>query len=505
MYQILKEISGLYKYYRGKTPKVFIEPSDDSKTAQLLNEILSKTSENEADLAKKLGYKSESDKSYMVLRKYLHEKLLNLCFYLNPETLYQNPYMIQYYTSYKNLFISKVLFSIGFYTNAEKIAESTIKLAKRFEFWEIISSLSTTLSDYHAARGNAVKSRSYYNLADKAIVKQRNERRIKSFINEMNIYFSRQTTASSEVYTALIQYLNEAEQICKNDNAFNSNYYLYRLKVIQYQATFQYQNAIQACDEGIEYISKADEMFVSLRMGIMLGTKMHCFLNLRDFESANKFAKESESYFVPGTQNWYVINEYYYVLSLQTKNFETAYLTLKKVIDYPGFERLPTARKEKWQVLRAHMEFLQHANIWQLSNVQVIDSKFRLNKFINDVPVFQRDKKGVNISILILQILFLLINKDYTGIIDRKEALTRYIRRHLATKQNERSRVFMTLLSKMIIFNFNGEKVEYKTKKLRKQLGEEVYNYATNMGGNEILDFEMLWEWVIKELKKNKP
>lgn len=505
MYHILKEISGLYKYYRGKSPKVFVEPNEESKTAQLLKEILNSAECNENELAIELGYEGESDKSYMVLRKYLLEKMLNIVFYLNPEVVYSNPYMVNYFKCQKNQFLAKVLFGIGLYKNAERVTNTTLRLAQQYEFWEIVSSLTSTFSDYHAARGNEKKTLLYHKIAENAIKKQLNERKIKRYINEMNIYYSRNTVSDQALLEKLRLYVTESAQICKIDKAFNVNYYFLRLKVIQYQAKFEYEKAIKACDEGIEYISKADEMFVSLRMGIMLGTKMHCFLNLRDFESANMFAKESESYFVPGTQNWYVINEYYYVLSLQTKNYETAYLTLKKIIDFPGFERLPTARKEKWQVMRAHMEFLQHANIWKPANVNTIDSKFRLNKFINDVPVFQRDKKGVNISILILQILFLLINKDYTGIIDRKEALTRYIRRHLATKQNERSRVFMTLLSKMIIFNFNGEKVEYKTKKLRKQLGEEVYNYATNMGGNEILDFEMLWEWVIKELKKNKP
>ena len=49
--------------------------------------------------------------------------------------------------------------------------------------------------------------------------------------------------------------------------------------------------------------------------------------------------------------------------------------------------------------------------------------KFRVSRYANDVPIFSKDKQGLNVPILISQIALLLQEKKYNIVIDRMEAI----------------------------------------------------------------------------------
>lgn len=51
---------------------------------------------------------------------------------------------------------------------------------------------------------------------------------------------------------------------------------------------------------------------------------------------------------------------------------------------------------------------------------------FSLTRFLNDVSKFSKDKGELNISILIVQFLFLLVDRKYSKLIDRLDAIKQY-------------------------------------------------------------------------------
>lgn len=64
-------------------------------------------------------------------------------------------------------------------------------------------------------------------------------------------------------------------------------------------------------------------------------------------------------------------------------------------------------------------------------------------RFLNDVPIFSKDKRGMNIPILIFHILYLILTKRYNDVIDRIVRIEKYTTRYLKKDDNYRSNCFI--------------------------------------------------------------
>lgn len=116
------------------------------------------------------------------------------------------------------------------------------------------------------------------------------------------------------------------------------------------------------------------------------------------------------------------------------------------------------------------------------------------------MPIYRQDKRGANISILILQILFLLHQKKYNAIIDRAESLRQYTYRYLRRDDTFRSHCFIRMLLTLPECSFNKTAVLRKADKYWQQLQAMPLNVAKQSAEIEIVPYETLWEFVLEEL-----
>jgi hypothetical protein len=94
------------------------------------------------------------------------------------------------------------------------------------------------------------------------------------------------------------------------------------------------------------------------------------------------------------------------------------------------------------------------------------NNSFRIYKFLNQVPLFSRDKQGVNIPIILVQIYYCFLPiVIYSKIIDRMESLNLYSYRHLKKDDNFRSQCFIRMLSKWCRSDFYNGMVLYLEQK----------------------------------------
>ena len=99
--------------------------------------------------------------------------------------------------------------------------------------------------------------------------------------------------------------------------------------------------------------------------------------------------------------------QYQILLGFQSGDYQTAQLAYQKSNEAAAaFPQLA----EQWAIYQAYLEFLLPSGP---------DNGFRLARFLNNVPSFSKDKRGMNINILILQVLFLLRQGKRGEIIDR--------------------------------------------------------------------------------------
>ena len=150
------------------------------------------------------------------------------------------------------------------------------------------------------------------------------------------------------------------------------------------------------------------------------------------------------------------------------------------------------------QVSQITWEELNKRKKISISNPRILS--FRLKKFLNDIPIFSRDKRGYNIPVLIIQILFLIVNKKYERLSDRMEAIEKYTTRYLKKNENFRSNCFIKMLLQIPKRNFHRVAVERHAKKYRDKLKSVPLSIANQAYEVEIIPYAHLWEYVLESL-----
>lgn len=97
------------------------------------------------------------------------------------------------------------------------------------------------------------------------------------------------------------------------------------------------------------------------------------------------------------------------------------------------------------------IELLQIIEAW--ANL-MIDSNFKFSKFLNDLSILNKQKSGVNASLVLLKIFYWLKHEDFGKIIDYKDALKVYARRYLSGRMLEMYKIVLKLIGSSFTAKF---------------------------------------------------
>ena len=172
-----------------------------------------------------------------------------------------------------------------------------------------------------------------------------------------------------------------------------------------------------------------------------------------------------------------------------TAHYAKAAEVFRQATEHPRFSSLDDVRKEKWRIFEAFLRYILNGRI-DAEAGGVAESQFKLMKFLNEVPTYSKDKRGLNIAIIILQILFLLDRRDFDGIIARAEALKVYCSRYLKLDENYRSNCFLKMMLLMEKKGFEYEATSKIADQYFQSLKSSRFNYeAGNLASLEIIPF----------------
>ena len=121
-----------------------------------------------------------------------------------------------------------------------------------------------------------------------------------------------------------------------------------------------------------------------------------------------------------GSVQWYRIAHY----TLKAKIYHGDYLgaidTITEMIENPKFLKLGDYFKEIFTTSLGYIHLIVDSGLMPQSNeLKAKLPEFKIGKFLNTTPVFSKDKRGINVSILLMHISYLLQRRDYSSIIDR--------------------------------------------------------------------------------------
>ncbi len=456
------------------------------------------TFRTDEDAAKALFDTEPSDKKYLMLKSRVKARLLNTLFFLdNTSSRYEQAV----YKCNRNLMTAKFLLLNGARATAESMLRSTLNEAVKFELTDI--SLNCLLSlRYGASIAGNISEFEYYRkrFAEQEALFQA-ECKAEEYYQVITIPFSRSNSNRPELAQKAMAYVEEIEIERRSHSSFKLELTLFRLKTMAGQICGDHEYVLKACDENEAYLSKKENMLLKIRYGEIALYRIVAYLHLGRYEDGKRIAGDSVKYFGEGSANWMIFHENYFLLCMHTGNYTRAANIFSQITEHPRFEKIDETRKEKWRIFEAFLRYMLNGMV-DADAGAVAESQFKIMKFLNEVPIYSKDKRGLNIAIIILQVLFLLDRGDFDGIISKAEALKVYCSRYLRQDENYRSNCFLKMVLLMEKKDFDYERTLKTSERYFHKLNSARFDYQNgNLSSLEIIPYEQLWKTILGKLQ----
>ena len=382
----------------------------------------------------------------------------------------------------------------------QRMLEKTIEVAIKKEFVEnVIIASRRLITRFGSERYNKFKHCKYLEIQRKYINIYLWE------LKSQNYYFELQKTSinsltipTKELIKKSIDYIEELDTAIDIKTP-NFNYNKYRIKAIYFEYIKDYNGLLSISQQAVKDITipnyKLTNEIANIYIRIIVA-----FIQIGKFHKAIEFGRNVMPDINLGTNSWFRLNYYLSKAYIYSNDYLSAIKLIlstnkKHLKKYPNYIEIINT-------ILGYMNLLIDFK-YIIIPVKLINKmpEFRLGKFLNSVPIYSMDKRGINISILLMHIAFLLQRKDYNTIIDRIDSLKQYAYRYLRRDDSFRSNCMIKMVVQMTKADFHPVRTERYTADLFKQLK------SVNLAGSgenieiEVIPFEVLWEIMLKSLK----
>lgn len=433
------------------------------------------------------------------LKRQLNDRLLNTLFFIDVNQPNFTEYQRAYYTCYKGATATKILLGKHARAAAIKLAEKTLKFAMQFELTDIILLLAKDLRFHYGGVVGDKKKYEHYNQLVLQYTKLFNaELLAEEYYTQILINFINSSATKPEIAKLSSQYSAELKTLALTANSYWFNLLYHNMNVAQHELANDYKEVIHASKEALDFFEGKSHIATNNAKYLFLFKIIGAQIYLKQFDEIESFIDRCLNLIPKGSVNWYQFYDRYMTYLFHSRQFDRAAHIYEEIESDPKFKSQYQGLSEHWII---HEAFLQYFRlIKKINDEHSATVKFRTSKFLNEVPTFSKDKRGSNITIIILQILFLLQQKKYGIIIDRMEALQTYTHRYLRQDDTFRSNCFIKMLLCLPAASFHKKAVLRKADKYWKKLQDVPLEKANQSVELEIVPYEMLWEFVLEGL-----
>lgn len=497
---ILKELVQIINRVKLRSIRKLGFPFTDNNQLDQMYSLLEEGN-TEAEIARELTGKTLKSSAYKRLKIDLTNRLIVSLFLVDLSLPSYNSRQKAYYEIVKNQAATKILLGKNATQAGIDLAEKCLRKALHFEFNDIAVDLARTLSLLYATViGNTKKYEQYNRIYQQLSVVVPLEQKAEEAYADLIINDVRSKQDSQLISQKANRLWLELEPFTNQYNAYSLHLYAGLLKMISYTSIGNFKQTAVLCDEWIAFF-KQKEYTASVPLQIAYYQKLHCHFQLKTFDEHSPFIAEGLALLEEGSYNWFKFLETYMLLLFHTQKYEEALSVYQKVIYHKRFNNLPKDVKEYWRILGAYVHYWIEIGEISVDKSDPSFSKFRIGRFLNQTPLFSKDKRGLNVSILIVQILFLIARGRYGETIDKINAVEQYSRRHLFRDDTLRSFYFIKALLLIPKSAFHKQGVKRKADKYLKRLDEYPLEEVRSASFiTEIIPFEVLWDRVIKHL-----
>ena len=467
------------------------------KTRALYEGIRDGMISNDEDAMQLLYGDVDNGTAFRKLKYRLKQRLVNTLFFIDIQAYSKSQYQRAHANALKSWSAYNILIDKGLRPVALEFAENALKLCLKNDLLNLSLVILKELKfQYGIFTSNKYKFQKYDSQYKE--VKQLYD--LRDEIDEIYIVIAQTVLQSRSLDTELdLDYLEKRIVGILNDGIILSSYFTtyfaftswYYIKYLQQDVEAQVDITTKAIRyfEPKQDLNSAGIFTFTQKQGVALLTQGNYEKSIQSFNNCLILLPTA------GKISWHNLYDYIFIANILQRDYDKACLALSTVINHKGHQEIGERFKEPWYVKEAFMHFLiRIGKVDQEALEQVKLRPFRLNRFLNEVSTFSKDKRGLNITINILQMLFLIVEERYDDVLDKLSALRQYNFRYLKRPEYARSSNFIKMLLKIPEGDYKASTIRKKAQKYYEQLLKHPNDYSEHALSLEIIPYEQLWE-----------
>jgi len=471
------------------------ENQQSTKVSELYSKISDGKIKSDEDAAFELYGDRTQQGKIQEIKKRLLEKLYNTVLFIDIQKPKYDEIGKAYYNTWKQFATAKILMAKGSSVASINLCKKILRQSEKYNFTELSINILRYLRLKSASHFFNEKEFNEYN--NKIIRLQYLfdiELKIEAFYAQMLL--DQKNLRGSEVPEKVKKFSEKFKEDIYKLNTYNLRLFYHMIRVSSFQEERKYLESEDECLEALTFF-RSSKKHSQNATGIFQRQLFLLYWQQKKYEEGEALLKEARNYTRDGDISFFTNHSYYLLLCLHAGKYEKAWDIYQEATGHKRFSTLSEYSREKWTIYEAYLQYLSG-----LDMVPGMEpKKMRIQKFLNEVPIYSRDKSGTNIPILIIQILLLLLYQRYNEVIDRMEALEKYAQRYLRQPATLRSYYFIKMLLKIPVADFHRAGAIRKAAPFRKKLDATPLNVTRQAYVTEIMPYEQLWDFAMDSLQ----
>jgi hypothetical protein len=462
--------------------------------------ILSNKWENDDDASKDLYPLQEKGTGFRKLKSDFKERLQDAILSLKFTEGKYNSYQKAYYRGYRDLALFKILAGQNANDAAATVASRLLRHAQEFEFTFMALEAAGFLRMHFGARlGDMVRFQENNQLHQTLQNAYHWESMAEEYYIILTSGYVNTRSTKTEINEKAQAFFQDLKPALQQFNNYRLHFYGALIQLAVHTTVNDYLGALKVCQHFIAFFkNKPYEAHVPLQ--ILHYQELLCYVQLKDFDAGQAAAEACKGYLSEGSYNWFKYQELMFLLSMHSKRYQEGYQIYHLAVKHPRFGALPSNVSEIWRIFGAYLAYL--ISLGKITPTHKDGLKnFRVARFLNDTPVYSKDKRGLNVAILIVQTLLLLSERKKSALIDRVESLEQYAYKYLKNDYTLRSHFFLKILIQLPLCAFERKHFLTKTQKNWEKLTQARTELSNQTHEIEIIPFEDLWEMLLSQLE----
>lgn len=507
---VIRELYSLIKKLIGrKSPILPFVLSKKYLYTKLLNGIIEGKYQTETEAEIDISANNKvGDQSYSKTKQLLIEKLLSLVCILNLDSATYSLYMVNHFSAKRELFVAEVLQWFGLHNALYYIVtRRTLRKAKKYELTDIQYGCFKLLRNYESKRGSIKKCEEYARKVNETLNILLVESRVENIRTRLNASLNKQMSPDEKTLqlfvdqiewiegdvsryptrTVMINYFISAGLIYRLSGDFEKAYGLY-------QQYYSYLNDNPAIANGAR---KAEVCYYLVR----------CCLMMRDYDKGFHYARLRTECQPVGAVNEFAFMEAYCLLYIHSKQHHKAgdiFRWVKSHKDLYGNDK----RVEKWGIIEAYIRlFLSNSDPLALpESVTIYGNIFNVSRLLNEIDETRQDRHGMNIAILVFQVLYLLKERKFKALDERINYIKNYVQNTIrpdSTKLYYRTDCLFKMFALAQENQYAYDKTKHTTAVLlQKMKAFQAPDVSDCHHVEEVIPHEQSWQLFIRALER---